>query len=114
MVIKFIQHNIFYTFRCLRATSSDRGTHFTYSLFRSLLRDYEVNHKIATNAILKLMVKLKIQIRKLQKLQKVIWSYRKDWPLRLNDALLACRFAYKTSIGMSSYQLVYEKYVIYL
>jgi hypothetical protein len=42
-------------------------------------------------------------------LEKTVNPSRKNWSSRLNDALWACRMAYKTPIGMSPYRLVYEK-----
>ena len=42
-------------------------------------------------------------------LEKVVCPSRKDWSLKLDEAVWAYRTAYKTPLGMSPFQLVYGK-----
>ena len=42
-------------------------------------------------------------------MEKIVSTSRKDWSVKLDDAMWAYMTAYKSSIGMSPYRLVFGK-----
>ncbi|RDY11586.1 pol, partial [Mucuna pruriens] len=89
---------------------SDQGSHFCNRVMSSLLHKYGVVHRIATAYHLQTNGQAEVFNREIKKtLQKMTNLSRKDWSRLLEDALWAHRIAYRTSLGMSPYQIVFDK-----
>nr|XP_028956459.1 uncharacterized protein LOC103430964 [Malus domestica] len=88
VVFGFLQNTIFPRFGVPRAIISDEGTHFLNHTMAALCAKYHIHHRIATPYHPQTSGQVEVSNRELRRiLEKTVSSSRKDWSLKLTDAL---------------------------
>ncbi|KAK2361118.1 hypothetical protein QL285_086309 [Trifolium repens] len=109
-VVKFLKKNIFTRFGTPRVLISDGGSHFCNSQLAKALEHYGVKHKVASPYHPQTNGQAEVSNREIKKiLEKTVSASRKDWSMKLDEALWAYRTAFKSPIGLTPFQMIYGK-----
>ena len=89
---------------------SDGGSHFCNSQLKRALEHYGVKHKVATPYHPQTNGQSEVSNREIKIiLEKTVSLSRKDWSLKLDEALWEYRTAFKAPTGLTPFQMVYGK-----
>jgi transposase InsO family protein len=112
--IQMIKAVIFPRYDVPRILISDGGSHFIGKDFKRCLAMLGIEHRVSTAYRPQRNGQAETSNKQLKGiLMKTVTKGGKDWSRKPDGALWAYRTAHKTPVGMTPYQFVYGKHVIY-
>ncbi|GKC19645.1 reverse transcriptase domain-containing protein, partial [Tanacetum coccineum] len=109
VVCKFLK-SLFARFGTPRAIISDRGTHFFNDQFAKVMLKYGVTHRHSTTYHPQMSRQVEVSNCGLKRiLERTVGENHAFWSDKLEDVLWAFRTTFKTPIGCTPFNLVYEK-----
>ena len=114
IAVKFLKESIISRFGAPRAVISDNGSHLYNRAFEALMRKYLITHKLSMVYHPQTNGQVEVTNRQIKLiLGNVVGQNRKDWSIKLMDALWAYWTAFKTVLGLSACRVVVGKPSIY-
>jgi hypothetical protein len=112
-VADFLYSEIFTRFGVPREITTDQGPQFTSDLIAALVKEYEIRHRKSSPYHPQANGQVEVTNRELENiLTKTVALHKRDWATRLPEAVWAYRTTWKTTTGLTPYELVYGKKVV--